>query len=478
MNIQPFSPAAKNNNWLFATAMLLLLFTSCKKELDPSSQENDSTAALGSRFNNHGKGNGTISAEMVIRWNTAAIDVVRKTQEAIPDVPILPFHESRFYAMVNIAMHDALNNIVPKYKTYALLDSRDKNADADAAVAQAAYDVISAFNGKLNLAGSATPQPVQDYINSLLQQSLDGVGDAVAKAKGIALGHLSAKAILEKRANDGIANAMYPVEEGTLPGQYRFIDQLPGLYLFPGWGNVTPFGMTNGSQFRPGPPYAVTSVEYAADFNEVKSLGRYNSTTRTPDQTELAKYWVESSPQMWNTIALEIVAQKNMGAWQVARLLALLQMSEADGYISSLDTKLHYFTWRPVSAIHLAATDGNPNTTADPDWEIVGFDPGGASDHRYWPTPPLPDYTSAHATEGGAAAEVIKDFFGSDDFSFSVASTSYPSTRSFTSLSQAARENSLSRIYIGYHFRQAVMVGEQQGKNIGQWIFTHYLNEE
>jgi hypothetical protein len=490
MNILPFLTTKKNHRWLSAIAMLLLfVIASCKKEIKetPSQGENPDLASS-SRFKNAGKGNGNISAEMVLQWNKAAIDVVLQTQQVIPDAPIPPFFESRFYAMVNIAMHDALNNIVPKYKSYALLNARDKNADADAAVAQAAYEVIVASYGGLNPPASVTPQAVQDYITGLLQQSLNAVTDADAKAKGIALGHLSAQAILTKRANDGVASAMYPVTEGTQPGEYRFTypfngppfntPPFSGLYAFPGWGDVTSFGMTKGSQFRPGPPYAITSAEYAADFNEMKSLGRYNSTTRTPEQTEIAKYWVESSPQMWNTIALKIVAQKNMGAWQVAHLLALLQMSEADAYIGSFDTKLHYFTWRPVTAIHLADTDGNPNTTADPDWDVVGWNPGGAPDLRYWPTPPIPDYTSAHAVAGGAGAELIKNVFGSNNFSFSVTSTSYPSTRSFTSLSQAARENSLSRLYIGYHFRQACIVGEQQGKNIGQWIFDHNLQEE
>ena len=483
MNSQAFLLTKSSNNWLSAIVTLILIFTSCSKQkMEPLSQE-DNIASASVRSKGNGHAYGTISAEMVVTWNRAAIDVVLQTQQAIPDAPITPMTESRFYAMVNIAMHDALNNIVPKYSTYALLNSRDKDADADAAVAQAAYDVIIAFSGKLNLAGSVTPQPVQDYIDALLQQSLNEVGDAGAKARGIALGHLSAQAILKKRANDGVANVMFPVAEGTQPGQYRFTfpfngPPYNGLYLFPGWGDVKPFGMTTGSQFRPGPPYPVTSREYADDFNEIKSLGRYNSTTRTAEQTEIGKYWVESSPQMWNRIALKIVAQKNMGAWQVARLLALLQMAEADAYISSFDTKLHYFTWRPVSAIHLADTDGNPNTSADHSWEVVGWNPAGAPDLRYWPTPPVPDYSSAHAVAGGAGAALIKDFFNSDNASFSVESNSYPATRTFTSLSQAARENSLSRIYIGYHFRQAVMVGEQQGKNIGKWIFDHYLKEE
>ncbi len=463
---------------------ILLIFASCQKQkVEPIVEDNISTL----RFDNNGIGNGTLSAEMVLRWNQAAVNVVTQTQQVVPNPPIPPFIESRFYAMVNIAMHDALNSIVPKYQTYALLNSVDKYADANTAVAQAAYDVIVAFYGRLNPPAFVTPQPVQDYISNLLQQSLNQVTDAAAKAKDIALGHLSAQAILNNRSNDGIASAMYPIAEGTQPGEYRFTfpfngppfntASFSGLYDSPGWGNLTPFGMTTGSQFRPAAPNVITSAAYVADFNEVKSLGRYNSTTRTADQTEIAKFWAESSPQGWNRIAVNIITQKNMGAWQVARLLALLQMSEADAYIGSFDAKLHYFYWRPVTAIHLAATDGNPNTAADTDWEVVGWNPSGPPDFRYWPTPPVPDYSSAHATAGGAGSEVIKNFFGTDNISFSSASTSYPSTRSFTSLSQAASENSLSRIYIGYHFRKACSEGEKQGRSIGKWVFNNYLKE-
>ncbi len=472
-------------NRLFSITILVLVFASCQKQKNiPASNE----LTHSQRFDNNGIGNGTISSEMVLTWNMAAIYVVTQTQQAIPTPPIPPFIESRYYAMVNIAMHDALNNIVPKYKRYALLDARDKDADANAAVAQAAYDVIVDFYDRLNPPAFVTPQPVKDYISNLLQQSLGAIASGEAKTKGIALGHAAAQAILTKRNGDGIANAMYPIAEGTQPGQYRFTfpfngppfntPPFSGLYDSPGWGNVTPFGMTSGLQFRPTPPYAINSAAYTADFNEVKSLGRYNSTARTADQTEIAKFWAESSPQGWNRIARNIVSKKNMGAWQVARLLALLQMSEADAYISNFDSKLHYFFWRPVSAIHLADTDGNPNTTADADWEVVGWNPAGPPDTRYWPTPPVPDHGSAHATAGGAGAELMKNFFGTDNISFSSASSSFPSTRNYISLSQAARENSLSRIYIGYHFRKACIDGEQQGKNIGKWIYDHYLGEE
>ncbi len=287
----------------------------------------------------------------------------------------------------------------------------------------------------------------------------------------------------------GIVNAMFPINEGTLPGQYRFtfpfngppFNTAPfsGLYDSPGWGSVTPFALSNGHQFRPGAPYAASSAEYAADFNEVKSLGRYNSTTRTTEQTEIAKFWVESSPQGWNRIATNIIATKKMSAWHVARLLALLQISEADAYIGCLEAKKYYFYWRPVTAIKMAASDDNLNTTESADWEVVGWNPAGPPDMRYWPTPPIPDYPSAHATAGGAGAEILMRFFGTDYIHFSTTSNSLPAvTRSFTRLSDAARENSLSRIYVGYHFRKACTEGEQLGINIGKWTFENYLGEE
>ena len=461
------SISKKTTLYTIATIAVLLI-SSCKKPvIDPPDD---------------------LNSEMVLTWNKAAIDVVIQTQQAVPNPPIPPFIESRFYAMVNIAMHDALNSIKPKYKRYALLNANDKDADANAAVAQAAYEVIVSFYGQLNPPAFVTPQPVKDYISTLLQQSLTPVTDAEAKSKGIALGHSAAQAILTKRSTDGIEKVMFPVTEGTQPGEYRFTapfngppfntSPFSGLYDSPGWGQVTPFGMTSGAQFRPVPPYAVTSAEYTTDFNEVKSLGRYNSTTRTADQTEIAKFWAESSPQGWNRIARNIIAKKNMNAWKVARLLALLQMSEADAYIGSTESKYFYFFWRPVSAIHLADTDGNPNTDADPEWEVVGWNPEGAPDFRYWPTPPVPDYASAHPAAGGAGAELMKNFFRKDDISFSSASTSFPSTRNFTTLSQAATENTLSRIYIGYHFRKSCTEGEKQGRSIGKWIYDHFLTQE
>jgi hypothetical protein len=457
-----------------------LIFTACQKEIkQKNSPEVQPTSAA--RFENNGKGSGTVSPEMVLRWNEAATYVVQQTQAIISDPPIPPFIESRYYAMVNIAMHDALNSIVPKYKTYALSNVREKEADADAAVAKAAHDVIVFFFGKLNPPAGVTPQPIQDYIDNLLTQSLAAIENGDAKTKGLELGASAAQTIIQNRTSDGSGNVMFPVTEGTQPGQYKFYfpftvppfdlpSPFTGFYDSPGWGDIATFGIQSSTQFAVPGPYAVNSAGYAADYNEIKNLGCATCTGaggRTQEQEDIAKFWVENSCYGWNKIARVIVAQKNMDAWKVARLFALLQMSEADAYIASLKAKLTNFFWRPVTAIHEGDNDGNPNTAGNSNWEVLVF-----------PTPPVADYPSAHATAGGAAAELIKDFFDKDDFKFSFESTSLSNhTRSFTSLSQAARENSLSRIYVGYHFRKACMDGEELGRSVGRYIALHSLQE-
>ena len=374
--------------------------------------------------------------------------------------------------MVNIAMHDALNNIIPKYKSYAL-DARDKDADPNAAVAKAAHEVIAYFFGKLNPPANLTPQPVQDSIHNLLTKILDAIPNGEAKAKGIVLGDAAAKAIIHNRANDGSATAVFAITQGTLPGEYRSTPpfEMSGFYDSPGWGDVKTFGIQSSTQFPVPAPYLVNSPEYTSDYNEVKSMGCNTCTGaggRTQDQENIAKFWVESSAIGWNKIAKAILAQKNMDAWKTARLFALLQMSVADAYISCLKYKMIYFFWRPYTAIHLGDSDGNPNTVGNPLWQVLVA-----------PIPPITDHPSAHATAGGAAAELLKYFFESDNIDFSFESSSLAgNSRNYTSLSNAARENSLSRIYVGYHFRKAVDDGEALGTNVGAWIATHCLQEK
>ena len=212
---------------------------------------------------------------------------------------------------------------------------------------------------------------------------------------------------------------------------------------------------------------------YAADFNEIKALGSDTSSARTADQTEIGYFWDESSPLAWNRIARTVSASRGLDLWENARLFGLLNLSMADGYIGSWEAKYHYNYWRPVTAIRLAASDGNPDTEADPTWTPLLV------------TSPIPDYPSGHAVQGGAAAESLKQFFGTDDISFHACSLTLPAgstctdpapvMRSYASFTDAADENALSRILIGYHFRVAVEEGTEHGRKIAKRAANLFL---
>jgi hypothetical protein len=242
------------------------------------------------------------------------------------------------------------------------------------------------------------------------------------------------------------------------------------------WAKVTPFVLQDNTQFRPGPPYAVTEKAYTADYNEVKSLGGDGSTTpsaRTADQTEIAYFWWESSPLKWSRIGRTVAASAGLNSWQNARLFALLNMALADGYIAMCATKNHYSYWRPVTAIRAGETDGNPDTAGDPAWTPLR------------PTPANQDYASGHSIEGGVGAEVLRQVFGNDGISFrdcgvklpagSACGDPSPVLRSYSNFSQAATENALSRILIGFHFRKSIDEGTSYGRKIGERAVTNYL---
>lgn len=220
----------------------------------------------------------------------------------------------------------------------------------------------------------------------------------------------------------------------------------------------------------------MTSTRYAADLNEIKRLGGDRVTTpsaRTPAQTETALFWVESSPLSWNRIARSVAGSAHLDLWEQARLYGLLNIAMAVGYIGSFGHRYVYNFWRPVTAIRSAGADGNPLTSGDPTWTpLVG-------------TPPIPDYDSAHAVEGAAASAVLKSFFRTDRGSFSACSLTVPAGNTcndaqpvlhhFTSFSQAAAENGVSRIYVGFHFRLAVESGLVDGRSTGVWATRHAL---
>ena len=385
--------------------------------------------------------------------------------------------EARMYAMVHVAIHDALNAINRRSRPYALDTQAPSWASVDAAVAAAAHDVLVSVIDQLQ----ESPQCVLDgkaSVEADYAAALGAIPDGPAKTQGVAIGQEAAAEILALRADDGsdrpLQDFFYP--QGTNPGEWRFT---PGVdFAFArGWGDVTPFVLRRSSQFRSGPPYRVGSKKYAADFNEIKSLGGDDITTpsaRTAEQTQIGLFWIESSPLAWNRMARSVSASTGLDLWENARLFGLLNMAMADGYIGSWETKYHYNFWRPVTAIRLAETDGNPDTEGDPTWTPLQ------------PTYPMPDHDSGHAVEGGVAAEVLKQFFGTDHISFSACSLTLPLVeeqcggasevlRSFESFTEAAEENGVSRILIGIHFRKAVEDGIEHGRKIGNRAVNRFL---
>jgi hypothetical protein len=417
----------------------------------------------------------TARADAVTQWNSNAGKAALAACIAPTDNPL---HESRMYAMMHVAIHDALNAIDRRSQPYAFDATVGSWASRDAAVAAAARNVLvpvieqipAPFPPACLQAGVASVEA--DYAAAIA-----AIPDGAAKTLGVLVGHAAAAEIVARRAADGSDTPLldFAYRQGTEPGEYRFT---PGFtFVFaPGWADVTPFVLQHSSQFRASPPYDVRSEKYTADFNEVKGLGGDGITTpsaRTREQTEIALFWVESSPLLWNRIARTASASAGLDLWENARLFGLLNLALADGYISSFETKAHYNFWRPVTAIQLGDSDGNADTVGDATWTSLV------------PTPPITDHDSAHSVEGGAAAEVLKRFFENDHVGFNTCSLTLPAGstctsaapvfRSYTSFSQAAEENGLSRILVGFHFRRAVEEGIAHGRKIGRRAVRLYL---
>jgi PAP2 superfamily len=416
-----------------------------------------------------------VRSDAVSVWNANAGDAAVAACLAPSNNPL---HESRLYAAMHLAVHDALNAIDRRSRPYAFATRhRLPRASVDAAVATAARGVLVPLLQQLpapfsDCAAAGVASVETDYAAALAT-----ITDGPAKDEGVQLGQAAAATILAMRTGDGADTPLFDTayQQGTAPGEYRFT---PGFsFAFaPGWADVTPFALKDSAQFRAPPPYAVTARRYTADFDEVKRLGGDGVTTpsdRSAEQTEIARFWLESPPLQWNRIARTVSAERDLDPWEQAQLFGLLNMALADGYIGSFETKYHYNYWRPVTAIRTADTDGNPNTSADPTWTPLA------------PTPPIPDHDSAHSVEGGAAAAVLARFFGTDHVGFATCSWTLPSgstctdavptLRRYRSFSQAAEENALSRILVGFHFRNAVEKGIKHGRKIGSYAVSRYL---
>ena len=410
-------------------------------------------------------------------WNASVLDIIRQWTTTSNDpyerriVPSQPPMVARNLAMIHAAMFDAANAVTGQYIGYRVDLPQQVDASESVAAAAAAFAVASA------LYSAADEIAVWQ---ASLDETLAQVSDGPAKTLGIELGQRVGRAILADRANDGArATPTYKSTDEVGKWQRTFPDYLPPLLAQ--WPNLKPFALNSGNEFRPAPAPSLESAEYAAAVDEVMHLGSFQSTERTPEQTEIALFWADGGgtatpPGHWNRIAADVTLQQQTSLLQTARTFALLNIAMADAGIASWDAKYHYDVWRPIDAIRQADADNNANTESDAAWIPL------------LKTPPFPSYTSGHSTFSGAASAVLTHLFG-DDVPFSSESDGHlaaeqrpldPSqivTRHFTSFQQAAEEAGQSRIYGGIHFNFDNTAGLSLGNQVGNTIIARLLNK-
>jgi hypothetical protein len=383
----------------------------------------------------------------VLQWNTIA------TRLLLDPGPIL---EARAFAILHAAIHDAVNGVDRRYQPYTA-DVSMPGASLDAAVATAAHDVLVAFS---------TDRRAD--VEAEYAAALGRIPDGPAKEVGVSLGRECARGNLDRRADDGIVMVNEPVYVPSgEPGDYDFTPPfdappLGPAALFPGVGRITPFVIDIAKHHVRGPD-RLASERYARDFNLLKSIGRIDSTRRTPDQTEIAFFWYEEPNFKWNRIANALIRQHHLDEWRAARVLALLNFAINDAGIVVMNAKYQFRFWRPYTAIRRAAEDDNPSTEADEEWQPLFSTPP-------FLIPPIPEYPSGLAALGAAAAEVLIRHFG-DRHDLEITSSTLPGvTRRFKRLSDAAKENGMSRVYGGIHFLNSVRDGYRQGKGVGSVV--------
>jgi membrane-associated phospholipid phosphatase len=388
-------------------------------------------------------------ADTVLDWNRLQLDAIRIETTAPPLA-------ARNLAMTHVAVFDAVNSIARTFEPYRSTFLADPIASPDAAAASAAHTILT----------SLYPSQRATF-DAALASSLNALGP-LGRDEGVALGRLAGQSVLEWRRADG-ASTSVPYIPGNDPGDWRRTPPFFRPPLLPQWALVTPFAMTDGAQFRPAGPPALTSLQYTLDFNQVKALGAADSTERTAEQTLLARFWSDFSytvtpPGHWNEIAADVATAHTLSVVDQARLFALLNVALADAGIVAWDAKYVYDFWRPVTAIREADRDGNPETVADPNWDSL------------LPAPSFPEYISGHSTFSAAAAKVLAEFYGTDGMTFSVRSDSVPGViRTYDSFAGAAEEIGLSRIYGGIHFLSADLDGLSAGEALGDYVARGFL---
>jgi hypothetical protein len=384
----------------------------------------------------------------VLEWNQIFVDTLVATNTRNSS-------SQRFGAIVHTAIFDAYNGIERRYTPIFVHDDAPSGASRRAAVIAAAYAAL------VGLFPSRKPALDVSYATSLAALSDDGEDGGQSRERGITWGTQVAQAVLAWRAADGFNASYPPFTGGTAVGQWRPIppDTMMSAQAL---AFTAPFVVESNTQFRPGPPRTLASDTYTEDFNAVKALGRQTGSTRTEAQTELAPFWEGNASVHWNQAANQIAHAKHLSISDSNRLLAVLNVAMADTAFTIWSAKRYYgadpaqVTWRPLTAITLADTDGNPETAPDPDWlPLVA-------------TPSHPEYPAGHPALNGAAATVLLSQFA-DGQTLRLTTSGLPG-QTYASISQARAEGDNARVWGGMHYPSTVAISDAVGEAIAEYV--------
>jgi len=370
-----------------------------------------------------------------------------------------PGEAAVYMGIVHAAIYDAAVAIEGGYTPYAIALTAPADTSPAAAIATAAHHTLIGLQPQFGL------NPAQQAIlDGDYAAYLAAVPDGAAKANGIAIGEQVAEAVLALRANDGreknptVAD-LDPPAAGLGVWQPDLSRPVLGLRL-PG---IRPLALESASQFRPDGPNPLTSEEYADDVNQVEQLGRFDSATRTDEQTTEALFWTDHDIRQWNDGMLRLIAARGLDLVQTARMLAMAHVAGGDAMIACFDAKYQYWFWRPYQAIPQADTDGNPATVADPTWRPLRA------------TPNFPEYPSAHACHSSGIVEALDAFFGTDKVTFSLDSRVTGTTREYDRLQDVVKDVDWARVLVGFHFRNSDQQGSALGRKVGGYVVDHFF---
>ena len=388
-----------------------------------------------------------VTNDSVFVWNQHAVALT-----LLPANALSPVQQTRVMAIFHLAVHDAVNGITGEYETYLSPPSPPANASAEAAAIGAAHQALKTLFPGNDLSLD------NHFANSMLLNGLSPVDP------GVEFGRAAATAILALRANDHSAQAQfeYNAPGAGDPGVWVRLNNAPAL--LPGWGQVTPFVLRSGSQFRPEPPPARDSELYAKDYNEIKTIGVATGSSRSADQTQIALFWRASPTAIWNNVLRQLVQTRNSGLSANARLFALFYLAAADASIACWEAKYEYNFWRPQPAIINGASDGNESTVGNVAWQPLIA------------TPPHPEYPSGHTANSSAMAKILVAEF-QDTPGVPIVVTLSGITRQWNSISEAVDEVIDARVYSGIHFRNSDEVGARMGGQVAQFVSKHALRK-